>query len=111
MSIDRTLYVIRNTKVRPPYDSSRPRLLSLMRRSISVLIAYQGIGDLYRISTKAKRDGIDFHLASIPDSWTREPEEAFDTRYMIALFDLGEEIGRSGTGWRETPLSIDPKTE
>ncbi|MCZ6863895.1 MAG: patatin-like phospholipase family protein, partial [Alphaproteobacteria bacterium] len=108
---DRTVYVIRNTTDRPPYENIRPRLLPLASRSISVLIAYQGIGDLYRIASKAKRDGIDFKLASIPGSWDMEPEEAFDQKYMTALFALGEQMGREGIPWRSKPLAADPEAE
>ena len=108
---ERTVYVIRNTTVRPPYENIRPRLLPLVRRSISVLISYQGIGDLYRIATKAERDGIDFKLVSIPDSWDMEPEEAFDQKYMTALFALGEQMGREGIPWRRRPLATDREAE
>ncbi len=107
---ERTVYVIRNTAVRPPYENIRPRLLPLVRRSISVLISYQGIGDLYRIASKAERDGIDFKLMSIPESWDMEPEEAFDQKYMTALFALGEQIGREGIPWRGRPLAADRET-
>jgi hypothetical protein len=102
---ERTVYVIRNTGVRRHYENVRPRLLALARRSIGVLISYQGIGDLYRISANARRDGIDFKLASIPESWDMEPEETFDQEYMTALFALGERIGREGIPWRESPLA------
>ena len=108
---ERTVYVIRNTNVHPPYENIRPRILPLVRRAISVLISYQGIGDLYRIATKAKRDGIDFNLMSIPDSWDMVSEEAFDQKYMTALFALGERIGREGIPWRETPQAADPEAE
>jgi len=108
---ERTVYVIRNTGVRRRYKNVRPRLLPLLQRSINVLISYQGIGDLYRIATKAKRDGIDFKLAAIPESWDMEPEETFDQKYMTALFALGERMGREGIPWRDRPLAADPEAE
>ncbi len=108
---ERTIYVIRNTTDRPPYENIRQRILPLARRSISVLIAYQGIGDLYRIALNAKRDGIEFKLASIPVSWDMEPEESFDQKYMTALFALGERIGREGIPWRSRPLAADSEAE
>jgi predicted patatin/cPLA2 family phospholipase len=107
---DRTLYVIRNTTVRPPYENVRPRLLPLLRRSISVLISYQGIGDLHRISANAERDGIDFNLVSIPESWDMDYDEAFDQKYMTALFALGERMGREGIPWRDKALEITAET-
>ncbi len=108
---ERTVYVIRNTGVRRRYKNVRPRLLPLLQRSLSVLTSYQGIGDLYRIAADAKRDGIDFRLVSIPESWDMEPEEAFDQKYMTALFALGERMGREGIPWRDKPLAADPEAE
>jgi hypothetical protein len=105
---DRSVYVVRNTTVRPPYENVRPRLLPLLRRSISVLIAYQGIGDLYRISARAKQDGINFNLVFIPESWDMEYEEAFDQTYMTALFALGERMGHEGIPWRDRVQAADP---
>jgi hypothetical protein len=108
---DRSVYVVRNTTVRPPYENVRPRLLPLLRRSISVLIAYQGIGDLYRISARAKQDGINFNLVFIPESWDMEYEEAFDQTYMTALFALGERMGHEGIPWRDRVQAADPVAE
>jgi hypothetical protein len=53
------------------------------------LIGNQGIGNLYRIYSATKRDGIDFNLASIPSDFSDTSDEAFDQKYMIALFDRG----------------------
>jgi hypothetical protein len=108
---ERTVYVIRNTGVRRSYENVKPRLLPLLQRSISVLISYQGIGDLHRIATRAERDGIAFKLVSIPESWDMEFEEAFDQKYMTALFALGERMGREGIPWRQRPLAADSDAE
>ena len=108
MVFERTVYAIRNTTVRPPYGGFRPRLIPILRRSISTLISYQGIGDLYRMATKANRDGTDFKLISIPESWDRVPNEPFDKEYMRELYLLGYKIGRDGGSWRNTPLPQDP---
>ena len=67
--------------------------------SISILIRTQGVGDLYRIYLGAKRDGITYQLAYIPDDFDYEPEEEFDPKYMRALFDLGYELARDGYYW------------
>ncbi len=104
LEIKRTVYVIRNSTLRPSYENVRPRLLPLTRRSIGVLIAYQGIGDLYRIASRSKRDGIGFKLTSIPETWDLEREEVFDPVYMTALFEFGEQMARVNIPWRETVL-------
>ena len=48
---------------------------------------------------------------SIPESWDMEPEEAFDQKYMTALFAFGERMGREGIPWRESPLVADSAAE
>jgi hypothetical protein len=39
------------------------------------LIGNQGIGNLYRIYSATKRDGIDFNLASIPSDFSDTSDE------------------------------------
>jgi predicted patatin/cPLA2 family phospholipase len=85
------LFVIRNGKIDPERQSVGENVLSITQRSISTLIKNQGIGDLYRIYSVTKRDGIDFNLASIPPDFTYTSDEPFDQKYMIALFDRGYE--------------------
>ena len=69
--------------------------LAIARRSISTLTKNQGIGDLYRIYTIAKRDGIEFNLAAIPPTVRSPGDEPFDQAYMTSLFELGYDLGRS----------------
>jgi hypothetical protein len=79
------LYVIRNGKIDPEWQSASENVLSITTRSISTLIKNQGIGDLYRIYSITKRDGIDFNLASIPPDFNEARNEPFDPQYMNAL--------------------------
>jgi predicted acylesterase/phospholipase RssA len=102
-NLKRELFVIRNGKVTPEFAEVKPRLASIVSRSISTLIKTQGIGDLYRLYTNAQRDGIAFRAIWIPDSFTRTETSPFDTAYMKALYDLGYEMGRKGIPWEKTP--------
>jgi predicted acylesterase/phospholipase RssA len=86
------LYVIRNGKIDPEWQPVSENVLSITTRSISTLIKNQGIGDLYRIYSITKRDGIDFNLASIPPDFNEVHNESFDPRYMNALFDRGYDL-------------------
>ena len=70
------LYVIRNGKIDPEYQSVNDNILSITQRSISTLIKNQGIGDLYRIYSVTTRDGVDFNLASIPADFTDKQRRA-----------------------------------
>ncbi len=80
-------------------------------RSVSSMIRTQGIGNMYEIYLLAKRDGLDYHLAYIPDSFEDEPEEAFDPVYMKKLFDLGYESAKSGYPWKAVPPGYDLEAE
>jgi len=63
-------------------------------------------GDLYRIYLGAKRDGIQYRLAYIPDDFDAEPEELFDPDYMSALFERAYGTAREGCPWHESPPSV-----
>jgi len=101
--LKRELFVIRNGKVTAEFAEVKPRLASIVSRSISTLIKTQGIGDLYRLYTNAQRDGIAFRAIWIPESFTMTEKSPFDTAYMKALYDLGYKMGRNGIPWEKTP--------
>ena len=99
----RTLYVIRNSRLDPEWAQVERRTLSIAGRAISALIHTQGVGDLYRIYLTAQRDGLDFNLAYIPSDFDAPHKGEFDTEYMRALFALGYGMGAGGYPWEKTP--------
>jgi predicted acylesterase/phospholipase RssA len=101
------LYVIRNGKIDPEWQSVNENVLSITQRSISTLIKNQGIGDLYRIYSITRRDGIDFNLASIPPDFSDTSGEPFDQRYMIALFDRGYDLATHNYSWVKAPPGME----
>jgi predicted acylesterase/phospholipase RssA len=101
-----TVYVIRNSILRPRWAEVEPKLAPVALTSINTLIRTQGMGDLYRIYLGAKRDNIAYQLAYIPGDFDLEPEEDFDPRYMRALFDLGYELARDGYDWASSPPGV-----
>jgi predicted acylesterase/phospholipase RssA len=105
------LYVIRNGKIDPEWQSVGENVLSITQRSISTLIKNQGIGDLYRIYSVTKRDGIDFNLASIPPDFTDTSDEPFDQKYMVALFDRGYDLASHNYSWAKTPPGMESTTQ
>jgi predicted patatin/cPLA2 family phospholipase len=105
------LYVIRNGKIDPEWQSVNENVLSITQRSISTLIKNQGIGDLYRIYSITRRDGIDFNLASIPPDFSDTSDEPFDQRYMIALFDRGYDLASHHYSWVKAPPGMELATQ
>lgn len=77
--------------------------ISIGLRSVSSLIRTQGIGDLDRIYLEAQRDGLDFHLAYIPDDFNAKSAQPFDPVYMKKLFDVGYNLAKNGYPWQLTP--------
>jgi predicted acylesterase/phospholipase RssA len=107
----RRLYVIRNGKIDPEWQPVSENVLSITTRSISTLIKNQGIGDLYRIYSITKRDGIDFKLASIPPDFNEVHYESFDPRYMNALFDRGYDLASHNYSWVKFPPGLELATQ
>jgi predicted acylesterase/phospholipase RssA len=105
------LYVIRNGKIDPEWQAVNENVLSITQRSISTLIKNQGIGDLYRIYSVTKRDGIDFNLASIPADFSDTSDEPFDQKYMIALFNRGYDLASHTYSWTKAPPGLELATQ
>jgi hypothetical protein len=80
--------------------------LAIASRAIASLTHTQGIGDLYEIATLARRDGAQFRLAYIPDSFNLTAKDSFDRRYMNALFEVGYQLGRDGYPWARRPPGL-----
>jgi Patatin-like phospholipase len=105
----RFLYIIRNSQVKPEFERVTPRVANIGGRAISTLIKTQGVGDLYRLYSFAKRDKMDYNLAAIPtDLAPTRPKEMFNCNYMNELFDLGYEMASQGYPWMKYPPGFDP---
>ncbi len=99
----RRLYIIRNGRVAPEFKVVKSSTLAIAGRSISTLIKTQGVGDLYQMYELAQTNHVAYNLAYIPGNFPDTSTEAFDTKYMSQLFELGFKLGKSGTEWKRTP--------
>jgi patatin-like phospholipase len=99
----RRLFVIRNARLHPEWETVPPEIIKIAGRSISSLIKYQGRGDIDRLYLQSRRYGADFNLASIPESFSDREKAPFDRQYMSALFDTGYDLGRRGYHWQKKP--------
>jgi hypothetical protein len=97
------VYLIRNSCHTPDWKAMKPLLLPIALRTVKSLIRTQGIGDVFRVYLAAQRDGLDFHLADIPEDFDNQPAEQFDRVYMRQLFDLGYSLAKSGYHWKHAP--------
>ena len=99
----RRVFIIRNGRVSPETKPVRDRTLSIASRSISTLIKYQGIGDLYQLNTFSRRNGIQYRLAYIQKDFKDTSKEVFDKSYMNRLFDMAYQQGARGYRWKTEP--------
>lgn len=109
--LKRRVFIVRNTRIDPEFSVTKEQLIPIASRSISTLIKTQGIGDLYRIHSTAKRDGVDYNLAYIPTDFNVKAKSEFDKEYMNALFLRGYQLGRAGYPWHKSPPGLDPKQD
>jgi len=105
------LYVIRNSQLEPKYEMVDNKIIAIVGRSLSSMIRTQGIGNMYEMYLMARRDGLGYRLAYIPDDFDVEPKEAFDPAHMQKLFDLGFERAREGYPWEKVPPGYDVDAE
>ena len=106
---ERHLYVIRNARVDPDWAETERRVISIASRAISSMIHTQGVGDLYRIYLTARRDGVRFNLAYIPEDFRHPHRREFDTEFMQALYDRAYRMAVIGRGypWHQRPPGFD----
>jgi hypothetical protein len=105
---DRSVYIIRNSRLDPDWAKTDRRTLPIAERAVSALIQNNGMGDLYRIYLTSLRDGIDYNLTFIPSDFAATRASDFDPAYMTKLFDRGRAMGRSGTEWLKSPPGYAP---
>jgi len=104
----RRLYVLRNGKIEPQYKTQDLSLFGLSSRTLETFTKYQGLGDLYRLYLEMTRDGVDFNLVHIPDSFDAQSKQLFDPDYMSKLYELGYSMGQhADTAWQKKPPGID----
>jgi predicted acylesterase/phospholipase RssA len=105
---ERHLYVVSNGKATPEHQDLQPSFFKLTRRAIETLSKNQGLGAIYCLYIAAMRDGIDYNLSFIPESFHAKSKELFDPSYMTKLFDVGYKMGKqSKTIWLKKPPGVD----
>ena len=100
------VYVIRNGRIDPIYETVTPKTIPIAGRSVSSIIRTQGIGDLYRIYLETFRDGLDFNLAYIPKDFTPISDGDFDTEYMQQLYQFAFDRAKAGYPWQKLPPEL-----
>ena len=98
----RQLFVIRNGRIEPQWESTARRTNSVARRALRTLIDQQGIDDLRRLYADAQEAGEEFNLAYIDDAFRYPHRHQFAPDYMRELFAYSYNLGSKGYPWRQT---------
>jgi predicted acylesterase/phospholipase RssA len=101
--LTRRLWIIRNSKITPEYAAVGGSVVAIGARSLETLTKNQGVGDLITMYGKARTEGIDYNLASIPPDFSAPRPAPFDVGYMAALYDRGLALGKAGYRWAKAP--------
>jgi len=99
-------YVIMNGKIEPSFDVVRNRTTDIAGRAISTMTQVQSRATLQATHTFARRNGIGFHLAFIPEDVPDGGSMGFDTGYMRGIYAYGYERSLSGRIWSTTPPGV-----
>ena len=100
---ERKIYLLCNARLDPEWGEVERRTLSINFKAIDSLIEYHVIGDLYRIYAITERDGADFNLAYIPETFKVPHKKQFDTAYMRQLYEFGFAKAAAGYRWAKQP--------
>ena len=103
----RRIYVVKNGKLVPEYAVVPAKTIPIAARSIATLIKAQHRADIYRIYRMSRDDGAEFRLAAVPPTFNVKAKEAFDPKYLEALFEEGFRFGHAGTDWKSTPPELE----
>jgi hypothetical protein len=104
----RKLYVIRNSRPGPDFETVDRSTLKIAGRAVSTLISTQGIGDLYQLYLVCQRDHIDYNVTYIPEGFTEKLGNSFDRGYMNRLYQFGRRQLLDGKAWGKYPPGYNP---
>lgn len=103
-------YVIMNGKIEPAFDVVRNRTPDIVGRAVSTMTQVQSRATLQAAHAFARRNGIRFNLAFIPQDFPEGGSMGFDTGYMRRIYAYGHERGVSGAAWSTSPPGASSRT-
>jgi hypothetical protein len=98
------VYVIMNGKLQPSFETVGGSVPAIAGRSLSTMLQTRSRATLTDTSNLARRNGVGFHLATIPADFQEAASAmAFDTKEMKRLYAYGYALGASGKAWASSP--------
>jgi hypothetical protein len=97
------IYIIINNNLDPAFAVAKPKTLSITARAFNTLIKSDIYDTILGSYLFAEKQGFEFNLAYIPNTFKVRSVELIDPEYMRALFEFGRERGRLGGKWEKSP--------
>ena len=97
------IYILSNSYMAPTRQQVKDSLAAISMRSLDTVVAAANSGDIYRLYAFAKKRGLDFNLAYIPDDFKPHPKDIFDMKEMNRMFKRGYDDAVKGYKWHKTP--------
>jgi hypothetical protein len=97
------LYIIINSGLQPDFEVVERTTPTILSQSVSMAIKADLRNLLDRAYVAAKHSGIGFNAATIPPDFNAPSRGAFDPNYMKALFNVGYNLGKSGSPFANEP--------
>jgi predicted acylesterase/phospholipase RssA len=97
------LYIVINTGLQPDFQIVTRSTPSILTTAVGAAVKVDTRLMIDRAYLAAKRSGVDLNVASIPAGFSAPSRGPFDPDYMTALFQLGENLGKSATPFGSAP--------
>jgi hypothetical protein len=82
---------------------TKPKTLTITARAFNTLVKSDIYDTILGSYLYAQKQGFQFNLAYIPNTFNVKSLELIDPQYMAALFEFGRARGRLGGGWEHLP--------
>lgn len=103
--LDGEVYLLHNGTVfaTSTYTPVKPNPVGIARSSLMALVKTSTNASLYRVYVKALVNGLDFHIAYIPQEYDLDFElYEFEQERMQRLFEFGRAEAAAGRAWKTT---------
>jgi len=94
------LHVVVNGKDAPRFAVTRDAGIPVLTRSLDAVLGGQLRATIAANRAFASRNGLEFHVAAIPEDFDGANSLDFNQAAMQAVYDLGEALGRTGEAWK-----------
>jgi predicted acylesterase/phospholipase RssA len=97
------IYAVINTGLQPVFQVVDRNAASILTATVSAAVENDTRLMIDRVYVAAKRNEVGFNVASIPPDFNAPSRGPFDPIYMGALYQAGENLGKSATPFADQP--------